>query len=147
MARDVWKGEGPVLVDTSAWITARRTPGARDRLLAAVERGNVAWCWPVRYELMIDARNRAAIAALDRSFESLREIRIDWAAQQRVLAIMRDLADAGSHGAHRIPLADLSVVVAAQSAGVAVLHFDHHVDRLGTVLGVTSWWLADPEVG
>lgn len=144
MKVDVWQGGGPVLVDTSAWITARRIPGAQDLLLSAVERGDVAWCWPVRYELLIDARDRSAIATLDRAFETLREVRVDWAIQQRVLAVMRDLADAGSDGAHRLPLADLSVVVAAQTAGLDVLHFDRHLDHLSTFLGVTAWWLADP---
>jgi len=144
---DVWQGDGPVLVDTSAWITARRFPAAQDLLLSAVERGDVAWCWPVRYELLVDARDRSAIAALDRAFESLREVRLDWAIQQRVLAVMRELADAGSHGAHRLPLAHLSVVVAAQSAGFDVLHFDRHLDRLSTSLGVSAWWLADPRGG
>lgn len=143
MTRNVWNGEGTVLVDTSAWITARRLPAAQALLLAAVERGDVAWCWPVRYELLVDARDPTAVATLDRAFESLREIRIDWAIQQRVLAVMRDLADAGSHGSHRLPLTDLSVAVAAQANGLDVLHFDHHLDRLSAFLGVTAWWLAD----
>lgn len=148
MTHAIWNGAtGPVLVDTSAWINARRIPGAQELVLAAVERGDVAWCWPVRYELLIDARDRTAISALDRVFESLREIRIDWAVQQRVLVTMRDLADTGSHGAHRFPLTDLSVVVAAQHAGIDVLHFDHHLDRLGAFLGVATWWLADPHAG
>jgi predicted nucleic acid-binding protein len=142
--RNVWQGDGPVLVDTSAWTTARRMPGAQDLLLAAIERGDVAWSWPVRYELMIDARNESAIHALDRVFESLREVRLDWALQQQVLAFMRDLARAGSHGAHRFPLTDLSVVVAAQAAGLGVLHFDRHLAHLCAFLGVASWWLADP---
>jgi len=143
--RELWDGKGPVLVDTSAWITARRLPGAQELLLAAVERGDVAWCWPVRYELLVDARDATAIATLDRALESLREIRIDWAIQQRVLAVMRDLAAAGSHGAHRLPLTDLSVVVAAQANGLGVLHFDHHLDRLSTFLDVTAWWLTNPQ--
>ena len=48
---EIWDGEGLVLADTSAWIVARRVPGARELFLAAVERAEVAWCWPVRYEL------------------------------------------------------------------------------------------------
>jgi hypothetical protein len=53
---ELWDGGGPVLADTSAWMLARRVPHARELLLAAVERGDIAWCWPVRYELIIDAR-------------------------------------------------------------------------------------------
>jgi hypothetical protein len=36
------------LADTSAWIVARRSARARKLLLAAVERGDIAWCWPSR---------------------------------------------------------------------------------------------------
>ena len=66
MSERVWDGGGPVLVDTSAWMQARRDPGARELLLGAVQRGDVCWCWPVRYELMIDARGSEGIAAVER---------------------------------------------------------------------------------
>ena len=53
----IWDGRGPVLADTSAWMQARRDDKARKLLLEAVERGDIRWCWPVRYELMVDARD------------------------------------------------------------------------------------------
>jgi len=144
VSADIWDGRRPVLVDTSAWMYARRDVRARTRLEAAVTRGDVTWCWPVRYELTIDARGPEQIAALDRVFETLREIAVDRAVQRGVLSAMRTLAAAGSHGAHRLPLADLTVAVAAQTAGVDVLHFDHHFDRIGDALGVGVLWLGAP---
>jgi predicted nucleic acid-binding protein len=144
VSAEVWTGQGPVLPDTSAWIVARRHAGARALLLSAIERGDVAWCWPVRYELTIDARDADAIEAVDRTLEALREIRVDWSIQQQVLATMRELARRGPHGAHRLPLADLAVAVAARSSGLDLLHFDHHFDRLAELLGIRAWWLADP---
>jgi hypothetical protein len=54
---------------------------------------------------------------------------------------MRDLAATGSH---RLPLTDLTVTLAAQAAGVDVLHFDQHLERLGEHLGVESHWISDP---
>jgi predicted nucleic acid-binding protein len=57
---------------------------------------------------------------------------------------MRELADKGSHGAHRLPLADLTVALAAQKSGLDVLHYDHHFERLGDLLGVRMIWIADP---
>jgi len=57
---------------------------------------------------------------------------------------MRELAGRGSHGAHRLPLAALSVAVAAQASGLDVLHFDRDFERLGALLDVRVWWLADP---
>lgn len=146
MSPEIWAGRGPVLVDTSAWIAARRLRPARELLLAAIERGDVAWCWPVRYELMVDARDAHAIGALDRTLETLREVRVDWSIQQQVLSTMRELARRGAHGAHRLPLADLTVAVAAQTSGLDVLHFDRHFERLAALLDIRAWWLAEPTV-
>jgi predicted nucleic acid-binding protein len=144
VSTELWSGQGAVLVDTSAWMLARRVPQARELLLAAIERGEVAWCWPVRYELIVDARGPEGIAAVDRTLEGLREIAVDRTVQRGVLAVMRDLASAGSHGAHRLPLTDLTVAVAAQAAGLDVLHFDRHFERLGERLGIRTPWIAEP---
>jgi predicted nucleic acid-binding protein len=144
VSRELWDGRDAVLVDTSAWVHARRIPEARERLFAAIERGDVAWCWPVRYELTFETPNREGIAGVDGTLDGLREVAIDRAVQRSVLSTMRKLADSGSHGAHRVPLTDLTVTVAAQAAGLNVLHYDHHFTRLGDLLGVRTLWIADP---
>jgi predicted nucleic acid-binding protein len=141
---ELWDGQGGVLVDTSAWMHAHRVPRAREMLLAAVGRGEVAWCWPVRYELIVDARSPEGIEAVDRTFEGLREIAVDRTVQRGVLSAMRELASTGSHGAHRLPLTDLTVAVAAQISGLDVLHFDRHFERLSALLGVGTPWIAEP---
>lgn len=146
MSVELWDGQGAVLADTSAWMLARRVPKARELLLAAVGRGEIAWCWPVRYELIVDARGPEGIAAVDRTLEGLREIAVDRTVQLGVLSAMRELASTGSHGAHRLPLADLTVAVAAQVSGLEVLHFDRHFERIGALLGVGTPWIAEPSV-
>jgi len=45
-------------------MQARRDASARDLPLVAIERNEVRWCWPVRYELMVDARGSDGIAAI-----------------------------------------------------------------------------------
>ena len=144
MSVELWDGRDAVLVDTSAWVHARRMPHLRERLFAAIERGDVAWCWPVRYELTFEALNREGIAGVDRTLDGLREVAIDRAVQRSVLSSIRELADSGSHGAHRVPLTDLTVTVAAQAAGLSVLHYDHHFTRLGDLLGVRTLWITAP---
>ena len=144
MAARLWDGTGPVLADTSAWMQARSDARARDLLLGAIERGDVRWCWPVRYELMVDARGADGIAAVESTLDGLREVPTDRAVQRAVLALMRELAADGSHGAHRYPLTDLTVACAAQHAGIDVLHFDRHLDRLGGHLGVEAYWIGKP---
>lgn len=140
----LWDGTGPVLADTSAWMQARRDPRARSLLLDAVERGDACWCWPVRYELMVDARGPEGIAAVEHALEGLREIRVGRDVQRATLATMRELAASGSHGAHRYPLADLTVAAAAQDAAIGILHFDQHLERLGDHLGIEAPWIAEP---
>jgi predicted nucleic acid-binding protein len=140
----LWDGIGPVLADTSAWMQARRDPTARSLLLGAVERGDAYWCWPVRYELMVDARGPEGIAAVERTLEGLREIPVGRSVQRAVLSTMRELAAGGSHGAHRYPLTDLTVAAAAQDAAIGILHFDQHLERLGDHLGVEAGWIAKP---
>ena len=144
MSDRLWGGAGPVLADTSAWMRARRDPKARSLLLAAIERGDVCWCWPVRYELIVDARGPEGIATIERTLDGLREIPVDRSVQRAVLATMRELAAAGSHGAHRYPMTDLAIAVAAQGAGIEILHFDQHLERLGDHLGVGAHWISEP---
>jgi len=144
MAARVWDGTGPVLADTSAWMQSRKGAKTRDVFLAAIERGDVRWCWPVRYELTVDARGSDGIAAVERTLDGLREVPVDRGVQRAVLATMRELAADGSHGAHRFPLTDLTVAVAAQHAGIGILHFDQHLERLGDHLGIESHWISDP---
>jgi len=43
-----------------------------------------------------------------------------------------------------LPLADVTVAVAAEASGLPVLHFDRDFDRLGAILGISTRWLADP---
>lgn len=73
-------------------------------------------------------------------------VRFLWIASFRraVLATMRELAAEGSNGAHRFPVADLAVAVAAQHAGIDILHFDQHLERLGDHLDVASRWISAP---
>lgn len=144
MSTKVWDGTGPVLADISAWMQSHKDAKVRDLLLGAIERGDVRWCWPVRYELLVDARGSDGIAAVERTLDGLREVPVDRGVQRAVLATMRELAADGSHGSHRFPLTDLTVAVAAQHAGIGILHFDQHLERLGDHLGVESHWIAEP---
>jgi predicted nucleic acid-binding protein len=43
-----------------------------------------------------------------------------------------------------VPLADLTVALAARASGLDVVHFDRHFERLGALLDIRVWWLADP---
>jgi predicted nucleic acid-binding protein len=93
---------------------------------------------------MVDARGQEDIAAVERSLEGLPEIPVDRAVERTVFSTMREMAASGSHGSHRFPLADLAVAATAQAAGIDILHFDRHFERLSAHLGVTAYWISPP---
>ena len=98
----------------------------------------------LKLRLTIDARGSDGIAAVESTLDGLREVPVDRGVQRAVLALMRELAADGPHGAHRFPLTDLTVAAAAQQAGIGVLHFDRHLEQLGERLGVDSHWISTP---
>ena len=63
--------------------------------------------------------------------------------QRAAIGALRALADVAPRH-HRVPLADALIAAAAQEAGVGVLHYDHHYDRLAEVLSFASRWAAPP---
>jgi predicted nucleic acid-binding protein len=63
--------------------------------------------------------------------------------QRTAIAALRGLSDRGA-GHHRVKLPDALIAAAAQHAGIGVLHYDHHYDRLAEVLAFDSRWIAEP---
>jgi predicted nucleic acid-binding protein len=63
--------------------------------------------------------------------------------QRAAIGALRALADRGPLH-HRIPPADALIAAAAQEAGIGVLHYDRHYDRLAEVLAFDSRWAAPP---
>jgi predicted nucleic acid-binding protein len=74
---------------------------------------------------------------------SLRDVPVTVSVQRTAIAALRDLSDRGA-GYHRVKLPDVLIAAAAQHAGIGVLHYDHHYDRLAEVLDFDSRWIAEP---
>jgi predicted nucleic acid-binding protein len=58
------------------------------------------------------------------------------------ISAVSELAAQGAAGAHRVRVPDALIAAAAAERGFAVLHYDHHFDRLATVLSFDSQWVA-----
>ena len=71
----------------------------------------------------------------------LRVVPVAASAQRAAIGALRDLAADGP-GRHRVPIADALIAAAAQEAGVDVLHYDRHYDRLAKALSFASVWIA-----
>ncbi len=134
---------GRVLIaDTSAWARASH-PLTRDLWADALRGRQIATCSIVTLELLYSARDAQDLASVEAEQALLRDVPVATSAQRAAIGALRDLASDGP-GAHRVPLADALIAAAAQDAGVDVLHYDHHYDRLAQALNFTSVWVALP---
>jgi predicted nucleic acid-binding protein len=135
--------EGKVLIaDTSAWARASH-PLIRDLWAAALRGRQIATCSIVILELLYSARDAQGLTIVEAEQALLRDVPVATSAQRVAIGALRDLASDGP-GQHRVPLADALIAAAAQDAGVDVLHYDHHYDRLAQALNFTSVWIAPP---
>jgi len=131
-----------VIADTSAWARASH-PLVRDQWAAALRGRQIATCSIVTLELMYSARNEQDLATVESEQALLRDVPVATSAQRAAMGALRELASGGP-GQHRVPLADALIAAAAQEAGVDVLHYDHHYDRLAQALHFKSVWVAPP---
>lgn len=135
-------GGGVFIVDTSARMRTDH-PLVREVWPIAVESGQVLTCTMVTMELLFTARDAEAVAETEQIESSLRQVPITASVQRAAVGAVRELSQQGA-GAHRIPPPDVLVAAAAQEAGVGVLHYDRHYDRLADVLRFDSVWIVPP---
>lgn len=133
------------LADTSAWFVSQRRNAPselRKSFTGLLTAGRIATCGPVAWEILHSTRNAAEyktvrddLAALDQApFANA-----DWA---RALDICHELAKRGG-SLHRAPsLPDAMIAVAAERAGLAVLHYDKDFDLIASVTGQPCEWIA-----
>jgi predicted nucleic acid-binding protein len=137
-----WNG-GPWVADTSAWARAS-TPDVAPLWEAAARAGDLVGCPVVTLELLFDARDGVHVERVAATLGSLRDAPVTRAVTNAAIAGIRELAEQGSAGFHRVRLADALIAAAAAERGFGVLHYDHHFDRLATVLGFESQWVRPP---
>lgn len=79
--------------------------------------------------------------AIDAKEQTLRLISITRSMQAAAMNAARSLSRRGA-GHHCIPPSDALIAAAAEEVGADIVHYDHHFDRLATVLNFRSIWLA-----
>ncbi len=137
-----WR-DGPWIADTSAWARAQN-PAVAPQWEAAALAGELIACPVITLELLYDAPDRDHVNALAAAIADLREAPITRSVTNAAIRAMQDLAARGAPGAHRVRVPDVLVAAAAAERGFAILHYDHHFDKLATVLSFTSQWVAEP---
>jgi len=135
-----WSG-GPWVADTSAWARASY-PEVSAHWKAAATAGDLVGCPIVTLELLYDAPNQDRVEAVAAALVGLRQAPIAHSVTDAAIWAVRALADRGSAGAHRVRVPDALIAAAAAERGFGVLHYDHHFDRLASVLNFRSQWVA-----
>lgn len=136
-------GDGPWLADTSAWARAAH-PAVAENWKAAATTGDLISCPIVTLELLYDAPDRESVELVASALAGLRQAPITRTVTDAAISALRELAAGGAAGAHRVRVPDALIAAAATERGFSVLHYDHHFDRLATVLRFRSQWIAAP---
>jgi predicted nucleic acid-binding protein len=129
-----------LLIDNSAWAR-RRKPGARGRIEAAFEAGDIVVCLPFLLEAGYSARSGGEHDAQIGRLRILPRVEVTSDVERLALRAQSELAAVGHH---RVAPADLLLAACAHHAGHAVLHYDHDYDVIATrtSLEFESQWVA-----
>lgn len=128
------------LIDKSAWARTHR-PSVRAVLERLVETGRTATCAITNLEILYSARSSTDYEELADELAGLIQVPVESDQLARALSIQRVLA---SRGQHRLPIPDLIIAAAAESAGFSVLHYDADYERISSVTGQPHQWIVPP---
>lgn len=125
------------LVDTSA-LNRGRLPDVRARLDPLLETDRLSTCAIVRLEVLYSARNAADYDATSTDLAGFLDVAITPDTFERALEVQRTLARTGHH---RLPVSDLVIAAAAESASHVVLHYDADFEHIAHVTGQAHEWV------
>jgi predicted nucleic acid-binding protein len=137
-AERLWDGE-LFIADKSVWDRAS-LPQVWPLWEQALRADQIATCAIGRLELLYSARGAEEFASWEADLAALRDIPITRSELAAAVCAMRDLVELGERR-HRVPLPDVILAATAAGAGVGVLHYDRHFDRLAEVLSFRSQWV------
>jgi predicted nucleic acid-binding protein len=108
------------------------------RLRPLLEEGEIATCAIVDLEVLYSSRNLADYEEILEERRSLDDAPITPEVMSRAIELQHTLA---GHGQHRLPIPDLVISAAAQVAGLVVLHYDAHFERIAAAGGAPHEWV------
>lgn len=126
------------LGDTSA-LARIGQPVIADRLRPLLESGLVARCTPTDLEAGFSSRSPASHVAMRGARAAWPLVTMDQRALDRAVEVQDALAARSQQRGAKI--ADLLIAAAAESAGLAVLHYDRDFDLIAQVTGQPVEWI------
>ncbi len=126
------------LIDKSALARMIHEP-VRRRLAPIIEVGEAATCAIIDLEVLFSARNHDEyLKARRRRSLAYHRVPLREDIFERAIDIQSELARTGHH---RIPIPDLIIAAAAESASLTVLHYDSDFDKISRVTGQPVEWV------
>ncbi len=125
------------LADKSA-LARFRVPSVSRRLRPLMEDGLIATCAIVDLEVLYSSRNLSDYEDVLDERRSLDSAAITPEVMERAIGLQHELA---RRGQHRMPIPDLVISAAAQTAGLVVLHYDSDFERIGAAGGARHEWV------
>lgn len=127
------------LIDKSALARMPLAP-VRQRLAPIIESGQAATCSMIDLEVLFSARNAQEHREIRRRRElAYTQVPLTEEIFRRAIAVQGQLA---LQGRHRIPIPDLVIAAAAESANMTVLHYDADFDLIAEITGQRVEWVA-----
>ena len=127
------------MIDKSALVRMQHGQ-VQARLGPIIEAGEAATCAIVDLEVLYSTRNRIEHARTRARRElAYRRVELTEAIFQRAIEVQGLLA---RRGRHRLPIPNLVIAAAAESASMTVLHYDADFDAIGAVTGQATEWVA-----
>lgn len=106
-----------------------------------VSRGHIGTCAPVVMELLYSARSHHEFERMRQDYGVLVSCPIGPREWERAIDIYAALSGRGAMHQRQVGHADLLIAVAAESAGVPVLHYGGDFDLITEVAGIDTRWV------
>ena len=113
-------------------------PEVSRRLRPLLEEGLIATCAIVDLEVLYSSRTLSDYEEVLDERRSLDSAHITPDVMERANELQHELA---RRGQHRLPIPDLVISAAAQSAGLVVLHYDADFERIAAAGGADHEWV------
>lgn len=126
------------LIDKSA-LARMPHERVRHRLAPIIEAGEAATCAIIDLEVLYSARNHEEhVKIRARRALAYETIPLTEDIFERAIEVQAQLAQSGRH---RVPIPDLLIAAASESASLTVLHYDSDFDTLAEVTGQPAEWV------
>lgn len=128
------------LIDKSALARMIHEP-VRRRLAPIIESGKAATCAIIDLEVLFSARNYHELVKIRRR-RNLAYYRVPLNEDifKRAIDVQAELSRTGRH---RVPIPDLIIAAASESASLTTLHYDKDFDTIAEVTGQPVEWVAE----